>query len=255
MRPRPEKREGFINAIFLAEEAVPSFDAFPFNLPAVRALKDVKLHPAVTFLIGENGSGKSTVIEAVAIRLNFEELGGESMQGFRNRFDHRVPDGGLHEALRIMTSSFRHPGDRFFMRAETVFDLANKLDALEKEYNTGYGRYGGRSLHSRSHGEAFLALVQNRMRSESLIIMDEPEAALSPTRQLTLIKEIDWLVRSGCQFLIATHSPILMAYPDCWIYELGEHGIRRTEYRETEHYELTRNFLNQPEAYLRHLVE
>ncbi len=255
VRARPPDREGFIKSIFLAEEEVPSFDAFPYNLPAVKGLGTLKLHPAVTFLIGENGSGKSTLIEAIAIRLNFEELGGESMQGFRNRFDHRVPDGGLHDALRIESSKVRRPGDRFFMRAETVFDLANKLEALEREDPSAHDRYGGRSLHSRSHGEAFLAMIQNRLRAESLIVMDEPEAALSPTRQLTLIKEIDWLVRSGCQFLIATHSPILMAYPDCRIYELGEEGIRETEYRETEHYELTKNFLNHPEAYLRHLVE
>jgi predicted ATPase len=255
VRQRPLDREGFVTSLHIATEAVPSYDVYPYNLPVVRGLGVLKFHPAVTFLIGENGSGKSTLIEAIAIRLSFEELGGEAMVGFRNRFDHRVPDGGLHEAIRIASSPFRRPGDRFFMRAETVFDLANKLDELEREYPTGHARYGGRSLHTRSHGEAFLALVQSRMKSESLIIMDEPEAALSPTRQLTLIKEIDWLVRSGCQFIIATHSPILMAYPDCKIYELGENGIRETEYRQTEHYELTKNFLNHPEAYLRHLVE
>jgi len=116
-------------------------------------------------------------------------------------------------------------------------------------------RYGGGSLLNRSHGEAFLAIVQNRLRPESLIVMDEPEAALSPQRQLTLLKEIDWLVRSGCQFIIATHSPILMAYPDCRMYALNENGIEETEWKQTEHYEITRSFLNHPDAFLRHLVE
>jgi len=255
MRPRPEDREGFVKSVRIDETVVPSMDRFPYTIPAVRAIEALQFHPAVTFLIGENGSGKSTIIEAMAVRLNFDELGGDAQQGFRNRFDHRAPDGGLHEAIRFESSRFRRPGDKFFMRAETVFDVVSHLDRLEKEEPGARDRYGGVSLNTRSHGEAFLALVQNRMRAESLIIMDEPEAALSPTRQLTLIKEIDWLVRSGCQFIIATHSPILMAYPDCVIYELGEHGIRATRYEETEHYELTKNFLNHPGAYLRHLVE
>lgn len=255
MRERPADREGFIKSIRLDESAIESADRFPFDIPAVMDIGQLEFHPAVTFLIGENGSGKSTIIEALAVRLNFEELGGEAMEGLSNRFDHRAPDGGLHDAIRIWQSNYRRPGDKFFMRAETVFDLSNKLDALAKEYPDAYWNYGGQSLHTRSHGEAFLALVQNRLRAESLILMDEPEAALSPTRQLALIKEIDWLVRSGCQFVIATHSPILMAYPDCVINELSEDGIRQVPYTETEHYDVTRNFLNYPEAYLRHLVE
>jgi len=121
-------------------------------------------------------------------------------------------------------------------------------------YGRNFLRYGGVSLHNRSHGEAFLAIVQNRFADESLLIMDEPEAALSPLRQLTLIKEIDLLVRRGCQFILATHSPILMAYPDATIYELDQDGIKEVEYTETEHFRLTRSFMQNPKEFLRHLL-
>ena len=118
-----------------------------------------------------------------------------------------------------------------------------------------YKNYGGKSLHHLSHGEAFIALVQNRFRDESLFFLDEPEAALSPARQLVLLKEIHWLVQSGCQFIIATHSPILMAYPNASIYWLDQDGISEKEWNDIEHVELTRSFLNSPKAFLRHLLE
>ncbi len=254
MKARPLGRVGFIDRISAASPTGSSHK-FPYNIPAIQKLDNLRLHPAVTFLIGENGSGKSTIIEAIAIRLRFEEIGGSAMVGNTNRFDHREVDGGLHDNLRLDLNPSRHPADRFFMRAETVFDLANKLDDLEREYPNGLRRYGGKSLHQRSHGEAFLALIQNRMVEESLIILDEPEAALSPSRQLTFIKELDWLVRGGCQFIIATHSPILMAYPDSKIFLLDESGIHEVAYQETEHYTLTKGFLERPDAYLRHLIE
>jgi len=253
MRPRPENREGFITRVTTQTVPDDARSRFPMCLPMTADLDKVVFHPAVTFFIGENGSGKSTLLEAMAVRLGFEDTGGDAEVGNRNRFDHREQDGGLHDFIQLDFSRTRRVGDRFFLRAETVFDMASKL---EKSKDPGaLDRYGIRSLHTRSHGEAFLAIIQNRMRPESLLLMDEPEAALSPTRQLTLIKEIDWLVRAGCQFVIATHSPILMAYPDAVIYELGADGLRQVVYEETEHYELTKSFLNHPDAYLRHLVE
>jgi predicted ATPase len=224
---------------------------FPFSIPALKKMETVKFHPAVTFLVGENGSGKSTLLEGLAVRLNFDETGGDA----KTNFGRRPVDGGLHDALRIHASSFRRPADRFFLRAETVYNLATDLDREAKEDALILRRFGSRSLHTRSHGEAFLAIVQNRMKAESLFLLDEPEAALSPSRQLTVLKEIDWLVRAGCQFIIATHSPILLAYPDSIIYELGDHGIRPVAYEDTEHYVLTRTFLESPEAFLRHLIE
>ncbi len=252
VRPRPENREPFFHSVHLVWDDVEEPDRFPFSIPAIKKLGSLKLHPAVTFLIGENGSGKSTLLEGIAVRLDFEQTGGDAKFNFGTR---RL-DGGLHDAIRIQSSLYRRPGDRFFLRAETVFDLATEIDREAKEED-GYmlRRYGGRSLHTRSHGEAFLAIVQNRMKQESFFLLDEPEAALSPTRQLTALKEIDWLVRSGCQFVIATHSPILMAYPDSQIYELGDHGIREVAYEDTEHYTLTRAFLEHPKTFLRHLIE
>lgn len=230
---------------------VPSFSQWPYTLPAIRDFGWRALHPAVTFFIGENGSGKSTLIEAMAERLGFDQEGGELGQGFA----YREQDGGLQDTLAFEESRVRRTADRFFMRAETVFDLSNKLNEQEKRDPSALDWYGERSLHTRSHGEAFLAIVQNRMRRESLFLLDEPEAALSPQRQLTLLKEIDWLVRSGGQFIIATHSPILMAYPDAIIYEMGDHGIRETTWEETEHVQITRSFLQRPSAFLRHLIE
>jgi len=237
--------------MWIAQEAVPSHDFYPYNLPVVRNLGTLELHPAVTFFIGENGSGKSTLMEAIAVRMDMKEEGGEG----KSPFMHRAPEGGLHDALRFITSRYRRTADRFFFRAETVFDLASSLERQERHNPAAMDKYGEKSLHNRSHGEAFLAIVQNRMEGESFFLMDEPEAALSPTRQLTLLREIDLLVRDGCQFIIATHSPILMAYPDARIYEFGDHGIRETTYTETEHYQITKSFLDRPEAYLRHLIE
>lgn len=249
MRPHPDGREPFLFEVVLALDDVPA-DRYPFSIPAIRKLGALTLHPAVTFLIGENGSGKSTLMEAIAVRLGFDEVGGEKGAGF----DHRAPDGGLYDAIRLVASRTRRPADRFFLRAETVFQLADTLDRKEAEDPSALDWYGERSLHTRSHGEAFLAIVQNRLRRESLFLLDEPEAALSPSRQLTLLKEIDGLVRGGCQFVIATHSPILMAYPDARIYELNDDGIRETTWRETDHYRITKGFLAHPQAFLRHLV-
>lgn len=248
MRSRPTDREPFIHSVELAEDRVESFERWPFTIPAVREL-NLQLHPAVTFLIGENGSGKSTIVEAIAVRLGFSERGGNPAVSF----DRREPDGGLHDYLRLTASKNRRTADRFFLKAETVFNLATDLD--ESKDVSARDWFGERSLHTRSHGEAFLAIVQNRLRSESMFLMDEPEAALSPSRQLTLIKEMDWLVRSGCQFIIATHSPILMAYPDAKIYQFGEEGIQEVAYEDTEHFRITKSFLNSPGAFLRHLVQ
>lgn len=248
MRPRPSDREPFIHSVTVLPAPKAYKDDYPFDLPVIKQCPTIALHPAVTFLIGENGSGKSTLMEAIAVRMDMREEGGEG----KNPFMHREPEGGLHDSIQFNTSRYRRTSERFFLRAETVYNLATELDSGQ---HSGLRKYGGRSLHDRSHGEAFLAIIQNRMGGESFFLMDEPEAALSPTRQLTLLREIDLLVRDGCQFIIATHSPILMAYPDARIYELGEHGIRETTYTETEHYQITKSFLERPEAYLRHLIE
>lgn len=244
---------GFVTSasIFEAPGQEPiNWRRFPFTVPAIKNLGTLKLHPAITFLAGENGSGKSTLIEGMAIRLGFGEQGGT-----RNFvFGRREEDGGLHDYLRFNRDIQLKEVDGFFLRAESFFNVATEIDELQKVDGGMYKNYGGKSLHRLSHGEAFIALIQNRFRDESLFLLDEPEAALSPARQLVLLKEIHWLVQSGCQFIIATHSPILMAYPESTIYWLDETGIAKKDWDDIEHVELTRSFLNSPKTFLRHLL-
>jgi predicted ATPase len=239
--------------VVLRRDHVPDWEHFPFSVPAVAALDRLPLNPQITFLIGENGSGKSTIVEALAVRLGHSEIGGSKDQDF----DRRDPDGGLHDFLTVLRNPQRKPRDQFFMRAETVYDFTGMIEREQRDHQ-GYGRdfraYGGISLNQRSHGEAFMAIVQNRFRSNSFFLLDEPEAALSPLRQMTLLAEMHKLIQSGCQFVVATHSPILMAYPGATIYELTAEGIAEVAYKETEHYRLTKAFLDSPASFLRHLL-
>jgi len=250
MRERPENRVPFLSAVVPAPEGIPESERFPLSLPFVRNLQKIELHPAVTFFIGENGSGKSTLLEAIAVRAGFPETGGPlSKESFV-----REPDGGLHDYIRLRRS-FRVPSDGFFLRAEAFFGLAIELDEASLRDPAALDQYGCESLNERSHGEAFLQLIAHRFRWESLFVLDEPEAALSPQRLLTLLKEIDVLVRGGCQFLVATHSPILMAYPDAWIYQLEDGDFNRIAWEDTDHVRTTKAFLSRPEAFLRHLED
>lgn len=247
---RPADRVPFVRSITPGRDGIPEADRFPLNLPLVRNFRGLDLHPAVTFLVGENGSGKSTFLEAVAVRMGFPETGGPlSKDSFV-----RDLDGGLHDYLALR-GSHRRPSDGFFLRAEAFFGFATELDERILDEPWVLDAYGARSLNERSHGEAFLQLIQERFRWESLFVLDEPEAALSPQRQLVLLKEMDILVRGGCQFLVATHSPILMAYPDAWIYSLDGGRFERVAWEDTDHVRTTRAFLSRPEAFLRHLGE
>ena len=211
------------------------------SLPAVNWLKEhrLMLDTPVTFLVGENGSGKSTLLEAIAVSCGFNAEGGTRNFTFSTRATHSE----LGEYITV--AKRRYPRDGFFLRAESFYNVATNIDEMDEEPSFSprlIDSYGGVSLHSQSHGESFLALVQNRFGGEGLYLLDEPEAALSPTRQLTLLGEMYQLVERDSQFIIATHSPILMAYPGARIYELSENGIASVEYRETEHYQLSRRF-------------
>lgn len=221
---------------------------YPFSIPAVRALeRGLTLHPKVTFFVGENGSGKSTVLEAIAVAAGFNAEGGTKNFNFETRASHSP----LHEHLRVAWS--RRPKDGFFFRGESFFTVASELEALDK-VRPLLQHYGGRSLHERSHGEAFLALVNNRFGGDGLYLLDEPESALSPARLLSLIAAVHNLVRRDSQVLIATHSPVLLAYPDATIYAFGPDGIATTTWAETEHVQVTREFLNAPQRFLKHLL-
>jgi predicted ATPase len=231
----------------LRRDIVPDFDSYPFNLPAVRHLQVLPFHPAVTFIVGENGSGKSTLLEAIAVALGFNAEGGSRNFNFGTRASHSV----LHEYVRI-AKGFRRPRDGYFLRAESFFNVATEIERLDE---SGPGdpigpAYGTRSLHEQSHGESFMALLTHRFRGRGLYVLDEPEAALSPQRQLAALARIHQLVKQGSQFIIATHSPILMAYPEARIYACTEKGLRRTDYEDTEHYQVTRDFLVNPQRTL-----
>ena len=206
----------------------------------------------VTFLVGENGTGKSTLLEGIAVACGFNPEGGTRNFSFSTRATHSE----LGEYLTPVRK--RYPKDGFFLRAESFYNVATNIDELDEAPSFSprlIDSYGGVSLHRQSHGESFLALVQNRFGGHGLYLLDEPEAALSPTRLLTLMGEMDQLVKADSQFIIATHSPILMAFPAARIYELSESGVRPAEYRETEHYQLTKRFLDDPERMLRYLLE
>ena len=206
----------------------------------------------VTFLVGENGTGKSTLLEGIAVACGFNPEGGTRNFSFSTRATHSVLGEYLTPARK------RYPRDGFFLRAESFYNVATNIDELDEVLASSprlIESYGGVSLHNRSHGESFLALVQNRFGGEGLYVLDEPEAALSPSRLLTLMGEMDALVKADSQFIVATHSPILMAFPEARIYELSGEGIRAVEYRETEHYQLTKRFLDDPERILRYLLE
>ena len=226
-------------------ESVPEkFNAeeFPFNIPAFSRGIDLALDSKVTFFVGENGSGKSTLLEALAECCGFNPEGG-SRDHHREVFADRSP---LAQALRLSWSPKVTEG--FFMRAESFYNFASYIEQV-----SDMRAYGGRSLHAQSHGESFLALFSNRFE-QGLYILDEPEAALSPQRQLSLLKIIHDLTTPGhAQFLIATHSPIILSYPGAVLYDLDGDAMRETRYRETKHYLITRDFLNSPERFLKHL--
>jgi predicted ATPase len=237
MLPKP-----YLPSVYLKRDTVPSFDRYPFSLPALRTLEDLELHPAVTFFIGENGSGKSTLLEAIAVKYGFNAEGGSKNFNFGTRAS--VSD--LHEHLRVARNHPR-PHDGFFLRAESFFNVATEIERLDAEPDGGPPigpAYGNRSLHEQSHGESFMSLLCNRFHGDGLYFLDEPEAALSPQRQLAVLRRIHDLVENNSQFIIATHSPILMAYPEATIYSFSEKGIEKIDYEETEHFLVTRNFLS-----------
>ena len=238
----------FLRTVELMPDRVPSFDAYPFNIPAVRGLEMLRLHPKVTFFVGDNGSGKSTLIEAIAVAVGFNPEGGSKNFNFATRSS----ESQLHDAIRVGRGVLRRPRDGFFLRAESYFNVATQIEELGVPLHY----YGGVSPHEQSHGESFMALAQHRFGPDGLYILDEPEAALSPSRQLSLLALLhEHVTRLGSQFLIATHSPILMGYPDATLYQLSAAGIAEVAYEDTEHFQITSTFLANRERYFRILFQ
>lgn len=238
---------GWLRAVGLDPDRVIDDAPYPFQIPAVRALaSELPLDPAVTFLVGENGSGKSTLVEAIAVAAGYHPEGGS-----RNlTFEVRTPTSPLHQVLRVVRD-VRRPSNGFFLRAESFVTVVHELEALGPAVTAAYG---DRGLHEQSHGESFLALALHRFGPDGLYLLDEPEAALSPQGCLALLSRLHELVEAGGQFIISTHSPLLLAYPHATIYELDDAGIRRTSYDETGHVALYRAFLDAPDRFLHHLL-
>ena len=224
-------------------------------LPVIRHLskeKELCFSADVTFFVGENGTGKSTLLEAIAIAYGFNAEGGSKNFTFSTNATHSELFGHLTVSRRL------HAKDGFFLRAESLYNVASNIDDMDKEISFDppvIEGYGGVSLHEQSHGESFLAIVQNRFFGNGLYILDEPEAALSPMRLLTLMREINELVNKNSQFIIATHSPILMALPNAEILEFSKDGIKSVNYRDTEHYKTTKMFLDDPDRMLHYLLK
>ena len=253
MAQRPMISEQFIIQIDVKKEEVRSWDSFPFSLNAVRHLDGLELNPAVTFFVGENGSGKSTLLEAIAVAWGFNPEGGSRSFQFGTRSSH----SDLHEYLRL-SKGVKKPRTGYFLRAESFFNVATQIEKLDEDFDNipriadGYGE---RPLHEQSHGESFLSLMTNRFHGNGLYILDEPEAALSPSRQMSVLTRIHDLVRQGSQFIIATHSPIIMAYSKSTIYQLSDEGMDVVEYTDTEHFAIAKGFLDNHDKMLSLLLE
>jgi len=235
----------YISAVRL--KSAPGSGSYLAGLPVLRHLAEtgkLQFDRAVTFLVGENGTGKSTLLEGIAVAAGFNAEGGSKNFNFATRESHSE----LHEHLTLVRRGY--PQDGFFLRAESFYNAASYIDEVMYQDS-----YGGVSLHRQSHGESFLALVRHRFGGQGLYLLDEPEAALSPTGLLTLMAEIHRLTQAGSQFIIATHAPMLMALPEARIYELSEAGIESVAYRETGHYRITRRFLEDPEGVLGRVLE
>lgn len=206
---------------------------YPYNIPTVNDLEKIEFHPKVTFFVGDNGSGKSTILEGLALALGFSEEGGT-----RNVLLNSASSAScLHESLRVI-KSFKKPKDYYFLRAESFYNVGTYMNQLN--YLVAYGG----NIHERSHGEAFIKVLTSKLKGQGLYLMDEPEAALSPSMQMMALSAIHRLCEDQSQCIIATHSPILLAYPHSKIYQFTDNGIKLVAYEDTDHYRITKDFLN-----------
>ncbi|MNB76669.1 recombination protein F [compost metagenome] len=232
----------FLRGLEMMLNNIPEPRRYPFSIPALKNLERLEFKNNVTFLVGENGSGKSTLLEAVAYQCGFNTAGG----GRNNTYEVDASHSALGEHIRL--SWLPKITNGFFLRAETFYHFASHLDTMPESLRY----YGGQSLHKQSHGEAFLSLFTNRFGKKAIYLLDEPEAALSPARQLSLLRIIKDLEKE-VQFIIATHSPILLGYPGAQILNFDSHPAGEIRYEETMHYIITRQFLENRNAVLREL--
>lgn len=241
----------FIKKIEFIKKNIPSFTEYPFHLPFIGSA-GIELHPKITYIIGENGMGKSTLLEALAIASGFNPEGGTFNFNFSTHDSH----SRLANYLKLIRG-IKRPKDGFFLRAETFYNVATNIEELDSERGGSpiIDSFGGKSLHQQSHGESFFAVFNHRLRGNGLYILDEPEAALSPLRQLSMLSRMHDLIMANSQFIIATHSPLLMAYPDSKILEMTEEGLCEKPLEETGHYAMMKQFFDDRERLLHHLFQ
>lgn len=241
----PINDEPFLTSIEINFDKDLNKEIYPFSLPLVQNLNSINFTNQVTFFVGENGAGKSTILESIAEKIGFGPEGGSKNISFKTS---SVENNKLAECMNLSWTYKPHNG--YFFRAETFFNISSYLENIGDNFES----YGGKSLHLQSHGEGFLSFFNNRLGDGGFFILDEPEAALSPIRQLSLLKIIHDLVKDRrAQFIIATHSPIILAYPDAEIYSCDEDNLKKIEYRETSHYQITKRFLSDTDLFLKNL--
>jgi predicted ATPase len=239
----------FLKTLSIAPKPWAKLGEHPFDVPSIASMLEssmsMRFHRNVTFFVGDNGSGKSTLLEALAVHQGMNAEGGTKGMQFSNRDDTVSP---LRHHLKVR-KSHHTPEDAFFLRAESFFNVATAIE----EYGT-LKWYGGTSMHDRSHGESFIDLLVERFQPRGLYLLDEPEAALSVHGQLQFLVRLHDLVEQGCQFVIATHSPLLMAYPDATIYEFDDDGPAPAAWSEIDTVHVTKDFLDDPQGFMAELL-
>jgi len=234
----------YLRSVQIKANMQADWSIYPFAIPAVNDIEQLSFHPDVTFFVGENGSGKSTIMEAIALALGFSEEGGT----LNVRLNSASSSSGLFQYLR-MIKSFKKPKDYYFLRAESYYNIGTYMNEV------GYVKSYGGNIHACSHGESFLKLLTNKLQGEGLYLLDEPEAALSPTMQFVALSAIHELCKKQSQLIIATHSPILLAYPNAKIYHFSDTGIREIQYEQTEHFRVTHDFLNNYQKRIQQIMD
>lgn len=239
-------KDQYIVSIRIEKEKVKTPNIYPFNLAAIKHIDTLSFHKNVTFLVGENGTWKSTLIEAIATQYGFNPEGWSKNFNFATYNSHSE----LEKYIRV-SRWIKKPKDGYFLRAETFYNVASNIEKLDSE--PGFwppikDSYWWKSLHNQSHGESFFSLFHHRLYGDGIYILDEPESALSPQRQLALLVKMHELVKKNSQFIIATHSPILLSYPHAKILELHSDWLEEVKYKDSVHYNLYKTFINGSES-------
>jgi len=241
------KAKPYLIEVSYEKEAVSTPNNYPFNIPFLNKFDKIEFHEDITIIVGENGSGKSTLIEAIATNLGLSAEGGTKNFNLNSAND--ISD--LSNFLKL-SKSYKKPVDYYFLRGESFYNVANFMDDLTEASRSGYGDI---KLNKQSHGEAFFAVLKHKLRGNGLYIFDEPESALSPSRQLAAMAVIQQLIQKESQFIIATHSPILMAYPKAKILMIGEEGVEEVQFEDTEHYRIYKRFFSDYKSLINQILE